>query len=128
LLCKKLIPTPGYLVFFYDTTVARARNSLQNPHASAVFHWDAFGGQVRVEDSRRSPAEESDECFASRRLDSRIGAWASLQSQPLDARRTLLKSPPRLPASARTCRDRRTGAATGYGQSVELWIEAFPRA
>jgi pyridoxamine 5'-phosphate oxidase len=72
-------------------TAARVRELEANPRAAAVVHWDTLGRQVRLEGAVSvSPPEESDAYFGSRPLDSRIGAWASLQSQPLDERATLL--------------------------------------
>ena len=47
-LCKKLIPAPGYLVFFTNYDSRKGAELAANPRASAVFHWDAFGRQVRV--------------------------------------------------------------------------------
>ena len=73
----------------------------------------------------RSPAAESDEYFASRALDSRIGAWASLQSQPLDSRATLLK---RVAVEAarfgtRVPRPPHWGGYRLWPEVLELWIE-----
>ena len=125
-LCKKLIPAPGFLVFFTNYDSRKGAELAANPRASAVFHWDAFGRQVRVEGPIvRSPADESDEYFASRALDSRIGAWASLQSQPLDARRTLLKRVAVEAARFGTSvpRPPHWGGYRLWPESVELWIE-----
>ena len=124
--CKKLVPAPGYLVFFTNYDSRKGAELAANPCASAVFHWDAFGRQVRVAGPIvRSPGDESDEYFSSRALDSRIGAWASLQSQPLDARRTLLK---RVAVEAarfgtRVPRPPHWGGYRLWPESVELWIE-----
>ena len=91
-LCKKLVPDPGYAVFFTNYNSHKGGELAANPRAAGVFHWDAFGRQVRLEGRVvLSPDHESDEYFASRALDSRIGAWASQQSQPLESRKTLLK-------------------------------------
>jgi len=125
-LCKKLIPAPGILVFFTNYESRKGAELAANPHASAVFHWDAFGRQVRVEGPIvRSPGDESDEYFASRALDSRIGAWASLQSQPLDARRTLLKRVAVEAARFGTSvpRPPHWGGYRLWPESIELWIE-----
>jgi pyridoxamine 5'-phosphate oxidase len=73
----------------------------------------------------RSPDAESDEYFSSRALDSRIGAWASLQSEPLASRTTLMK---RVAAQAarfgvQVPRPPHWGGYRLWPESVELWIE-----
>jgi pyridoxamine 5'-phosphate oxidase len=125
-LCKKLVADPGYAVFFTNYDSRKGGELAANPHAAAVFHWDAFGRQVRLEGRVvLSPAEESDEYFASRALDSRIGAWASLQSQPLDSRKTLLKRVAHEAARFGTHvpRPPHWGGYRLWPETVELWIE-----
>jgi pyridoxamine 5'-phosphate oxidase len=125
-LCKKLVPSPGYAVFFTNYRSRKGRELEAFPRAAAVFHWDAHGRQVRIEGPVvRSPEDESDEYFASRALDSRIGAWASDQSQPLDSRTTLLK---RVAVEAarfgpQVPRPPHWGGYRLWPESVELWIE-----
>jgi pyridoxamine 5'-phosphate oxidase len=125
-LCKKLIATPGYLVFFTNYDSRKGHELAANPRVAGVLHWDTLSRQVRFEGRVvKCPPQESDEYFASRALDSRIGAWASLQSQPLDSRTTLLKrvaieaarhgpSPSRPP---------HWGGYHFWPESVELWCE-----
>ena len=125
-LSKHLVSDPGYIVFFTNYHSRKGSELDANPRAAAVFHWDAFGRQVRLEGRIvKSPGAESDEYFASRALDSRIGAWASLQSQPLDSRRTLLK---RVAAEAarfgtHVPRPPHWGGYRLWPETVELWIE-----
>jgi pyridoxamine 5'-phosphate oxidase len=125
-LCKKLMVQPGYAVFFTNYQSRKGSELAAFPRAAAVFHWDAHGRQVRIEGPVvRSPDEESDEYFASRALDSRIGAWASQQSQPLDSRTTLLK---RVAVEAarfgpQVPRPPHWGGYRLWPESVELWIE-----
>ena len=89
-LCKRIDVAAGYIVFFTNYESRKGREFQGNPHAAAVFHWDSAHRQVRVEGQiERSPADESDMYFASRALDSRVGAWASRQSQPLASRAAL---------------------------------------
>jgi pyridoxamine 5'-phosphate oxidase len=76
-------------VFYTHMTGGKGRQLAANMKAAANFHWKSLKRQVRF----RGPVElvseaEADAYFASRPRDSRIGAWASLQSQPLDARAT----------------------------------------
>ena len=60
-----------------------------NPHAALLFHWKSLRRQVRIEGAvERASDAESDAYFATRGRDSRLGAWASDQSRPLDARET----------------------------------------
>jgi pyridoxamine 5'-phosphate oxidase len=125
-LCKKLVTDPGYIVFFTNYDSRKGHELAANPCAAAVFHWDAFGRQVRLEGRIvPSPGAESDAYFASRALDSRIGAWASLQSQPLDARRTLLKRVATEAARFGTDvpRPPHWGGYRLWPEAVELWIE-----
>lgn len=89
-LCKHLATDPGFVVFYTNYLSRKGRELTVNPRAAAVLHWDALGRQVRIEGPvTRSPVEESDRYFASRPLDSRIGAWASRQSEPLATRAAL---------------------------------------
>ena len=74
-------------VFYTHRTGAKGRQIEASLKAAANFHWKSLKRQVRL----RGPVEivsdaEADAYFASRPRDSRIGAWASLQSQPLESR------------------------------------------
>lgn len=77
-------------VFYTNLTSRKGGEIAGNPHAALLFHWKSLGRQVRVE-GPLSPVteEEADAYFASRARLSRIGAWASRQSAPLDRRETL---------------------------------------
>lgn len=89
-LCKQIQADPGYLVFFTNYQSRKGRELHHRPRAAVVFHWDTLRRQVRLEGPVvPSPAQESDDYFHSRPLASRIGAWASQQSQPLDSRAAL---------------------------------------
>jgi pyridoxamine 5'-phosphate oxidase len=90
-LCKRLDPQAGYIVFFTNYASRKGRELSGSGRAAAVLHWDTLQRQVRIEGPViRSPPEESDEYFASRALDSRLGAWASAQSEPLASRAELV--------------------------------------
>jgi pyridoxamine 5'-phosphate oxidase len=87
----RLVLMNGYdrngFVFYTHKTGGKGRQLAGNMKAAAVFHWKSLKRQVRL----RGPVEmvsdtEADAYFASRPRDSRIGAWASLQSQPLESR------------------------------------------
>jgi len=61
-----------------------------NPRAALLFWFDKLERQVRIEGrAARLPAEASDDYFARRPRGSRIGAWASPQSQPIESREDL---------------------------------------
>jgi pyridoxamine 5'-phosphate oxidase len=125
-LCKKLVADPGYVVFFTNYESGKGLELAANQRVAGVFHWDSMSRQVRLEGRVvLSPPAESDEYFASRALDSRIGAWASLQSQPLDSRATLLKRVAIEAARHGTAPTRppHWGGYRFWPESVELWCE-----
>ncbi len=80
-------------VFYTNFESAKGREILGQRKAAICFHWKSLRRQVRV----RGPVElvsdaEADEYYASRPRGSRIGAWASKQSRPLESRFALEKA------------------------------------
>lgn len=75
------------LVFYTNLESAKSNDIRATGLASACFHWEALGKQVRVT-GKVSPVskEEADAYFASRPRDSQLGAWASLQSRTMPSR------------------------------------------
>ena len=77
-------------VFFTNYGSRKAVELDSNPYAALLFHWSALQRQVRIEGSvSRVTQEESREYFNSRHRGSRIGAWASRQSDELPGRAVL---------------------------------------
>jgi pyridoxamine 5'-phosphate oxidase len=93
----RMVLLKGYdqdgFVFYTNTESAKGQELAGAPKAAVVFHWKSLRRQVRV----RGPVErvtdqEADAYFQSRPRDSRIGAWASRQSRPLESRFALEKA------------------------------------
>ena len=143
-LCKDIVPQPGFVVFYTNYLSVKGRQLKGNPRAAAVMHWDALHRQVRIEGQVVvAPEADSDAYFGARAWQSRIGAWASEQSEPIASRAQLLEA---VQSTAR-----RFGAPTpgapgaddslkvtvprpphwgGYrlwAESVELWAEGAAR-
>lgn len=79
-------------VFYTNLNSHKGRQLKENPFASMCFYWEPLSKQVRIEGFVSDvDSKEADAYFASRPLKSRIGAWASKQSQPLDSQAALLK-------------------------------------
>ncbi len=77
---------------FYTHTIGRKAGEMERvPFAAMTFHWHELIRQVRVEGRvERVSREESEAYFATRPRTSRIGAWASRQSEPLAARQEFM--------------------------------------
>jgi pyridoxamine 5'-phosphate oxidase len=132
-LCKQIVTTPGYLVFFTNYESDKGEHLAKHSRAAVVFHWDALHRQVRMTGPVvKSPADESDRYFAMRPLASRIGAWASHQSRPLMSRAQLVAQIDAVMERFHLAIDATEGTVPrpphwgGYRlwpESVELWTE-----
>jgi pyridoxamine 5'-phosphate oxidase len=92
-LCKDIVPQPGFVVFYTNYLSSKGRQLKANPRAAALIHWDALHRQVRLEGPvTRAPESDSDSYFASRAWQSRVSAWASEQSEPVASRGELLQA------------------------------------
>ena len=80
------------IVWYTNYRSRKGRELSANPFAALQFHWVELERVVRIEGRVEQVApEESDAYFASRPLASRIGAWASEQSQPIEDRSVLVR-------------------------------------
>lgn len=93
----KGLDAPGHtrrgFVFYTNLESAKGRELIQAKLAALNFHWKSLRRQVRVRgEVGMVAAEEADAYFATRPRGSRIGAWASQQSRPLESRFALEKA------------------------------------
>jgi len=80
---------PDGFVFYTNRGSRKAEALAENMQAGLLFHWKSLRRQIRVDGSVSLASNaESDAYFATRGRDSQLGAWASEQSRPLDARAT----------------------------------------
>jgi pyridoxamine 5'-phosphate oxidase len=91
----RIVLIKGYdekgLVFYTNYASRKGVELAGNPFAALQFHWVELERVVRIEGRvEKTSGEESDAYFASRPLDSRIGAWASPQSQVIPGRSVLV--------------------------------------
>ena len=143
-LCKGVVPQPGYVVFYTNYHSLKGRQLAANPRAAALIHWDHLHRQIRLEGPIvQSPPGESDTYFASRPWQSRLGAWASEQSEPVQSRAQLKSAVEAAAKRFGTPVPESTAAATagdmpvprpphwgGYRlwiEKIELWVEGAGR-
>jgi pyridoxamine 5'-phosphate oxidase len=144
-LCKDIVPAPGFIVFYTNYLSAKGRQLTGNPRAAVVMHWDALHRQVRMEGPVvTAPAADSDAYFASRSWQKRIAAWASSQSEPVAARAELMENVVRTarrfgtPVPGTAAADAATedfdiprpahwGGFRLWPDAVELWVEGDAR-
>ena len=99
----RIVLIKGYdergLVFYTNYDSRKGGELAGNPFAALQFHWVELERVVRIEGTvEKTSAAESDAYFASRPLDSRIGAWASPQSQVIAGRSVLVANAARFGA------------------------------
>lgn len=79
-------------VFYTNLESRKGGEIAANPNVALLFHWKSLKRQIRIEGAAQPVTdEEADSYFASRPRISQIGAWASLQSRPLEGRFELEK-------------------------------------
>jgi pyridoxamine 5'-phosphate oxidase len=89
-LCKEIAAQAGHIVFYTNYQSRKGRDLRRNPRAAVVFHWDHRHRQVRAEGRVVALSDaENDAYFRTRPWQSRIGAWASRQSEPVESRAVL---------------------------------------
>ncbi len=78
---------PDGFVFYTNQQSRKADDLAANAQAALLFHWKSLRRQIRIEGNVTPVTDaEADAYFATRGRDSQLGAWASDQSRPLNAR------------------------------------------
>ena len=79
-------------VFYTNLNSSKSRDLKENPKAAMCFHWKSFNRQIRILGNvTQVDDKEADFYFNNRPYESRINAWASDQSNPMNERSELLK-------------------------------------
>jgi pyridoxamine 5'-phosphate oxidase len=77
-------------VFYTNKQSRKGEELASNPRVSLLFHWKSLRRQIRIEGTVENVTDqEADTYYASRPRISRLGAWASAQSRPLEGRHIL---------------------------------------
>jgi pyridoxamine 5'-phosphate oxidase len=140
-LCKEIAVQPGFILFYTNYHSRKGRELSANRRAAVVFHWDHRHRQVRAEGQAEPLSDaENDSYFMTRPWQSRLGAWASDQSQPVESRGALEHkvagmarrfgipyegpgSPEPANVSVELPRPPHWGGFRLYLDAVELWVE-----
>jgi pyridoxamine 5'-phosphate oxidase len=111
-LCKEIDAQRGCILFYTNYRSRKGQELDGNPRAALVFHWDHRHRQVRAEGQVEPLSDaENDAYFKTRAWQSRLGAWASEQSRPVESRQAM--------ASAVAAAARRFGIPYGGPGSPE---------
>ncbi|MEC7765258.1 MAG: pyridoxamine 5'-phosphate oxidase [Pseudomonadota bacterium] len=113
-------------VFYTNYGSVKAQEIERAGKAAFVMHWKSLRRQVRVRGVvSRADGPEADAYYASRSLKSRLGAWASHQSQPLDSRASLMAEVAKVTASHGTNPDRPPfwGGFRIVPTEIEFWAD-----
>lgn len=139
-LCKEIETRRGCFVFYTNYRSRKGSELETNRRASAVFHWDHHHRQVRAEGAVEPLSDaENDAYFRTRPWQSRLGAWASEQSQPVESRQVLERNvadaarrfgipyrpgdPEPVAVAADVPRPPHWGGFRLCADAVELWVE-----
>jgi pyridoxamine 5'-phosphate oxidase len=116
----------GAFVFYTNYESAKARELDQASKAAFVMHWKSLRRQIRVRgDITREDGAQADAYYQSRSLQSRLGAWASHQSQPLSSRAALMAEVAKITATKGTS-PKRPPFWGGYRlipTEIEFWAD-----
>ncbi|MEY3306314.1 MAG: pyridoxamine 5-phosphate oxidase [Pseudomonadota bacterium] len=94
---------PDAFVFYTNYTSRKGQEIEASGKAAFVLHWKSLRRQIRVRGvTEREEGPQADEYYASRSLKSRLGAWASAQSQPLSSRGALMAEVAKITATQGT--------------------------
>lgn len=117
---------PDGLVFYTNYESRKGEELSRNPRAALVCYWKSLGRQVRVRGTVvRDEGPAADAYFESRHPESRLGAWASRQSRPVDSRKSLLAEVDRVRAElgSEPPRPPFWGGFRLTPVEIELWAE-----
>ena len=91
---------PAAFVFYTNYDSRKGQEIAASGKAAFVMHWKSLARQIRVRGLvSREDGPKADAYYASRSLQSRLGAWASRQSQPLSSRAALMAEVTRVTAT-----------------------------
>jgi len=117
---------PGAFVFYTNYESEKARELDASGKAAFVLHWKSLRRQIRVRGLvERENGPQADAYYASRSLQSRLGAWASRQSRPLKSRAALMAEVARVTAAKGTNPPRPTfwGGYRITPVEMEFWAD-----
>lgn len=114
-------------VFYSNSESAKGQELKSNMKAAAVLHWKSLRRQIRFRgEVIEVTQQEADDYFASRPLQSRLGAWASQQSRPLESRLSLELAVAKYAAKFALSEIPRPAYWTGYRiipSQIEFWSD-----
>ena len=118
---------------FYTNLKSKKSNELKiNPKASMCFHWKSIRRQIRIDGNiKKVPSKIADQYFNTRPYGSRIGAWASVQSTPMESKLDLIKRiehyKRKFPAHKKVPRPPYWSGWALKANQIEFWLDGSNR-